>query len=116
MAIEITGRHVSVTDSIRDYAEKRMEKVQAEFAQVDSIHVILDVQKYLHSAEVVLHAKRHIRLEARETSENMYASIDLVTEKIEAQLRRTLDKRHEHKGRGSLSDLESKQDHGEQAD
>ena len=107
MSIEITGRHVDVSDSMRDYAEKRMAKVMADNPRVDKIHVILDVQKYLHIAEVVVHARSHIRLEAKETSESMYASIDQVVDKIEAQLRRSIDKRQEHKGQDKLRDLES---------
>ncbi len=106
MAIEITGRHMDVTDSMREYAEKRVAKLQEEFPRLDSVHVIMDIQKYMHIAEVVVHARRHIRLEAKESSENMYASIDQVVDKIEKQLRRSIDKRHEHKGHGKLRDLE----------
>jgi putative sigma-54 modulation protein len=110
MPIEITGRHVDVTDSMRDYAEKRLNKLVQEFPRVDKIHVILDIQKFTHTAEVVVHARRHIMLEAKESSENMYASIDLVLEKMEKQLHKSIDKREEHKGQGKLTDLEAKQD------
>ena len=107
MAIDITGRHVDVTESMRDYAEKRLGKLHDEFPRLDSVHVILDIQKYMHIAEVIVHARRHIRLEAKESSENMYASIDQVVDKIEKQLRRSIDKRHEHKGSSKLTDLEA---------
>jgi putative sigma-54 modulation protein len=107
MAIEITGRHVDVTDSMRQYAEKRLDRLLGEFPRVDNVHVILDVQKYRHIAEIVVHARRHIRLEAKETSDSMYASIDLVVDKIEKQLRRSIDKKHEHKGNSKLRDLEA---------
>lgn len=110
MAIEITGRHVDVTDSMRQYAEKRLDKLLAEFPRVDKVHVILDVQKYRHIAEIVVHARRHIRLEAKETSDSMYASIDVVVDKIEKQLRRSIDKKHEHKGESKLRDLEATQE------
>ena len=106
MAIEITGRHVDVTDSMRDYAEKRLSKLVEEFSKVDKVHVILDVQKYVHSAEVIVHMRRQISVEAKASSENMYASIDEVVDKAEKQLRRSIDKRHEHKGDSKLRDLE----------
>ncbi len=106
MAIEITGRHVDVSESMRDYAQKRMAKLAAEFPRADKAHVILDIQKYVHTAEVIAHASRHIRVEAKSQSENMYAAIDEVVDKVEKQLRRTIDKRHEHKGDGKLRDLE----------
>lgn len=106
MAIEITGRHVDVSDSMRSYAEKRADKLVAEFPRVDKVHVILDIQKFTHMAEVVAHAARHIQIEAKATSENMYASIDEAVDKVEAQLRKTIEKRHEHKGHSKLRDLE----------
>ena len=105
MAIEITGRHVDVTDSMRDYAEKRLSKLVDEFSGVTKVHVILDVQKYVHSAEVIVH-RRQISVEAKASSDNMYASIDEVVDKVEKQLRRSIDKRHEHKGDSKLRDLE----------
>lgn len=106
MAIEITGRHVDVTDSMRDYADKRLSKLVDEFQKVDKVHVILDVQKYVHSAEVIVHMRRQVQVEAKASSENMYASIDEVVDKVEKQLRRSMDKRHEHKGDSKLRDLE----------
>lgn len=112
MAIEITGRHVDVSNSMRDYADKRLAKLLAEYPRVDKVHVILDIQKFTHMAEVVAHAARHIQLEAKATSENMYAAIDEAVDKIEAQLRKTIDKRHEHKGHSKLRDLEGAQEAG----
>jgi putative sigma-54 modulation protein len=100
MAIEITGRHVSVTDSIREHGRKRLEKLVAEFPRVDNIHMILDVEKYRHQAEVVVHGRRHILVEARETTDDMYASIDGVVDKVEKQLRRLVDKRQDRKPHG----------------
>lgn len=107
MAIEITGRHVDVSDSMRDYAEKRLSKLVAEFPRVDKVHAILDIQKFTHTAEIIAHAARHIQLGAKASSENMYASIDESVDKVEAQLRKTLDKRHDHKGDEKLRDREA---------
>ncbi len=107
MSIEITGRHVEVTNSMRDYASKRLDKLVAEFTQIDKIHMILDVQKFIHHAEVIVHAARHIQLEGKAATENMYVAIDEAVDKVEAQLRKTLDKRHDHKGNTRLSDLEA---------
>ena len=106
MAIEITGRHVDITDSMRDYAQKRLAKLVEEFTRIDKIHMILDIQKYVHMAEVVAHMGRHVRVDAKAQSDSMYASIDEAVDKVEKQLRRTVDKRHEHKGESKLRDHE----------
>jgi putative sigma-54 modulation protein len=112
MSIEITGRHVDVSDSMKHYSEKRVAKLVAEFPRVDKVHVILDIQKFTHMAEVVAHAARHIQLEAKASSENMYVSIDEAADKIEAQLRKILDKRHAHKGDEKLRDLDNVPEEG----
>lgn len=92
MLVEITGRHVDVTDTIKEYARRKIQKTAEEFHGVESIHVILDVQKFHHIAEVVVQGKQHLRLEAKEISEDMYASIDVVSDKIAKQLRKNRDK------------------------
>jgi putative sigma-54 modulation protein len=108
MLIEITGRHVDVTDAIKEYARKKVENAVLEFRSVESVHVILDVQKINHFAEVVVQGKHHLHLDAKEISDDMYASIDLVADKIEKQLRKNHDKvvTHHHQG-PKLGELEA---------
>ena len=78
MQIEITGRNVDVTDAIKDYARRKIQKVVDGFSSVENVRVILDIQKIRHIAEVVVQGRQRLRLEASETSEDLYASIDLV--------------------------------------
>ena len=92
MSIEVTGRHISITDSMRDYATHKAEKTVAEFRQVEKVHVILDIQKYRQIAEVVIQGQHSFRFEAREESEDMYASIDLVLDKVSHHLQKVHDK------------------------
>ena len=106
MAIEITGRHISVTDSMRDYAMRKAKNAVGEFPQVENVHIILDVQKYRQIAEIVVQGKAHLRLEARESSEDMYASIDKVMDKIERQLHKSWEKKTDKRHRPGARDLE----------
>ncbi len=108
MLIEITGRHVAVTDTIKEYARRKVQKAAEDFHDVESVHVILDVQKIRHIAEVVVQGRHHMRLEASEASEDMYASIDLVSDKIAKQLRKNRDKVVTHHQSGpKLGELEA---------
>lgn len=116
MLIEITGRHAAATDTVKEYARRKIQKVAEEFHDVESVHVILDVQKIRHMAEVVIQGRHHLRLEAREVSDDMYASIDLVSDKIAKQLRKNHDKVVTHHQSGpKLGELESTLTETEQA-
>ena len=108
MNIEITGRHVDVTDAIKEYARRKIQKVADEFRAVESVHVILDIQKINHFAEVVVQGKHHMHLDAKEVSHDLYASIDLVADKILKQLRKNHDKIVDnHQSGPKLGELEA---------
>lgn len=94
MDIEITARHVSITDAVKDHARSKLSKVEVEFPRIDSIHVILDAEKYRYTAEIIVQAKKFLRLEAKETTDDMYAAIDTAVDRIEKRLRKSVDKKH----------------------
>jgi putative sigma-54 modulation protein len=106
MQISVTGRHLDITDAIRDYASDKVAHGLADFTRVESVHVILDVEKYRHIAEIVVQAKNHIRVDARDESDDMYASIDSAVDKAQKQLRRLRDKIQDHKSREKLAHIE----------
>lgn len=108
MQISVTGRHMEITDAIRECTYDKLQQALAEFPRVESVHVILDVEKYRHVAEVVIHAPNHILVEAREVSDDMYVSIDGATEKAAKQLRKHWDKMSDHKSREKLGHLEAR--------
>jgi ribosome hibernation promoting factor len=86
--IQVTGRHVSVTEAMKEYCRRKMTGLHLDYPKIIELQVILDVQKYRHIAEVVLHCNNHITLEASSESEDMYASIDQVVDKIARQMRK----------------------------
>lgn len=106
MQITVTGRHMEVTDAIRGHAEEKIARELAEFPRVQSVHVILAIEKYRHIAEVVAQAPHHIHLESKEESDDMYVSIDRAVEKLEKQLHKVWDKLQDHKSRERLADVE----------
>lgn len=100
MPIEVTSRHVSATPPMQQYARDKAEKLMDEFPRVEHVHVVLDAEKRGRIAEFVVQARNRIRVEARETTENMQRSIDRAAEKAEKQLRRLRDKVQEHRPAG----------------
>jgi putative sigma-54 modulation protein len=86
--IQVTGRHVSVTDAMKEYCRRRLAGLHLDYPKIIEIQIILDVQKYRHTAEVILHCSNHITLEATAVSDDMYISVDEVVTKIGRQMRK----------------------------
>ena len=107
MQISVTCRHMEVTPSLREHAIAKAEHDFIDFPRVESVHIILDVQKYLHKAEVIVQASSHLRVEGHEESEDMYYSIDKAVEKASKQLRKSRDKIQDHKHTESLAQVEA---------
>lgn len=96
MQLHITGRHVEITDGIREHIYAKIERSLSGLTRVQDVQVVLELQKRTHTAEVIVKGKNHIHLEAEGASENMYTSIDQAIDKVERQLRRLRDKVQDH--------------------
>jgi putative sigma-54 modulation protein len=95
MQINITGHHVEVTTSLRAYVTEKMQKLARHFDQVNSISVILKVEKLQQHAEATVNAGGRT-IFATETAMDMYASIDGLVDKLDRQVRRYKDRITDH--------------------
>jgi len=84
MNVEITGRHVVITPAIRTYVMKRLRKFDKFFGADASFHVIIDVEKERHTAEILLKSKL-LDLTGKGETGDMYSSIVRAVEKLERQ-------------------------------
>ncbi len=85
MSVIVKGRNIVVTPALKQYVEKKIEKVTRQFKAVGDITAVLKVEKNNHIVEITVPASG-ILLRAQESTKDMYASIDLVVEKIERQV------------------------------
>ena len=97
MRLQVKGRNLDVTDSIRSYAEQKLEKLDKQLNDATEIELELAVEKNPsiaanQIAEATVWTKGPT-LRAREASEDMRASIDQLTEKLVRQVRHYRDKR-----------------------
>jgi putative sigma-54 modulation protein len=111
MNIAITFRHMDSTDAVKTYATDKVAKIQKFLRQPMKGQVVLSCQHRMHSAEVDVHAG-HDHFHATETSEDMYASIDKVIDKIESQIRHS--KSHGQKKGGERASQRLLPDVGEE--
>lgn len=96
MRLMITGRHVAVTPALREYVETRMERLDRYGLKLGTLQILLSLEKFHHVAEVVGVVQGR-RLQAKTSTEEMYASIDEVVDKLGAQLRKLKERRANHK-------------------
>ena len=87
MNITITGRHVDITDAMREHARANAEKLLKYFNHVTSIHVTMNIEGDLHKAEIVISAPMHATIVAKaEEVSDMYAALDEAAHRAERQL------------------------------
>ena len=114
MAINITSRHADISDAQKAHVHAKLAAVLDVYPEVEYAHVIMDTQKFRHIIEVVVQGKHHLRIEAKEESDDMYASVDKVADKVDRQLRCLRDKAVDHKSvkhRTKLADFEQELNH-----
>jgi ribosome hibernation promoting factor len=101
MRLHVKGKNVEVSDAIHDYAERKLGKLAPQLAEPTHVELELAVEKNPsiadnHVAEATIFTKGPV-LRAREASSDMKASIDLLVDKLERQVKRYRQKRrHEH--------------------
>ncbi|MFH1727103.1 MAG: ribosome-associated translation inhibitor RaiA [Pseudomonadota bacterium] len=103
MNINVTFRHMETTEALRQYATDKIEKVQKYLDKAISANIVLSVEKFNHIADVTITTKG-TTIKVTESTNDMYASIDAVVDKIERKLKKYKDKMKNHKHK-SISDV-----------
>ncbi|RMH39974.1 MAG: ribosome-associated translation inhibitor RaiA [Gammaproteobacteria bacterium] len=85
MELKITGHHLEITDALNQYVREKFKKLERHFEFITSVHVILSVEKINQKAEAIVHIKGG-EVFADSVSEDMYAAIDLLIDKLDRQL------------------------------
>ena len=98
MEIDISGRHFKVTAPLKEYIASKVQKLEKYSLKVESVHVVLEVQKFHNVAEITLLGK-NLRLTAKEESADMYAAFDNCFGVVQLQMARQHDRRKDHKAR-----------------
>jgi ribosomal subunit interface protein len=93
MPIEITVRHDKANEFDRKYAEKRATQLSKKLKKVDNVRVVLDRQRHLCKAEVIVEQTGSILAEAKEHAETQMAAIDTAVARIVKQVRKAENKR-----------------------
>lgn len=96
--MKITGRHMDVTPALKRHIRSRFERMERYDVSLDRLEIVLSVTKLQHMAEVVCSISGK-RFQAKTSTREMYATVDQLADRLDAQIRKYKERRVEHKGR-----------------
>ena len=102
MNLYLTGHHLEITPSIREYVSSKLARITHHFDHVIDVNVVLTVEKLNQKVEASVHVRgRDIHCES--TDPDMYAAIDGLVDKLDRTIikhkEKSLERRH---GGGAL--------------
>ncbi len=95
MQINLTGHHVEITDSLRNYVDTKFSKLERHFDHISNVHVILNVEKLTQKAEATVHLSGADVFASSEDTD-MYAAIDSMVDKLDRQVLKHKEKLKRH--------------------
>lgn len=96
MQLSVTGHHVDITEALRNYVDNKFERLERHFEHMTNVHVILSVEKLRQKAEATMHVNG-ANVFADSVHEDMYAAIDVLTDKLDRQIIKHKEKLQSHR-------------------
>lgn len=97
MRLSITGRHLAVTEALRNYVTNKMTRLERHYDHITNVQVVLAVNKVAQSAEAIVHAGHGTEIFADAEADDMYAAIDALADKLDRQLIKHKEKLADHR-------------------
>jgi len=97
MRVTVTGRHMGVSDALKQYCIEKAERLPRFLDRISAVEVILDGKDGVHTAEMIVHSDGAAPFVAHEQNSDAYAAVDLLLDKIEEQLRRYKERHRNRK-------------------
>ncbi len=95
MQINLSGHHVEITDSLREYVNTKFSKLERHFDHINNVYVVLNVEKLNQIAESTVHLSG-TEVHATAQNQDMYASIDSLIDKLDRQILKYKGKINHH--------------------
>jgi len=86
--VTISGRHVAVTDAMREHARERAARLERLGSHLMRVRMTLSIEGDRHTAEIIGTVRSKGEFVAKHESHDMYLSIDQAVDKMERQLRK----------------------------
>ena len=95
MQVNLTGHHVELSPALRQYVTEKLGKLERHFDHVTNVNVVLTVEKQVQKAEASVNVAKG-QLFADASSEDMYAAIDALVDKLDRQILKHKEKLTNH--------------------
>lgn len=107
MNIAFAFKNFEASDHLKKYARRRMEKLGRFFGKAAGfdVNVVMTVDKFRHRCEVNVNGEG-MNINATETAQDMYAAIDLVTDKLESQIKRKVSRVKEQRRKARDAEID----------
>ncbi|MEO1890647.1 MAG: ribosome-associated translation inhibitor RaiA [Candidatus Thioglobus sp.] len=96
MQLSISGHHLDITEAIKQHSIEKLSKIKHHFDHLININMILEVEKDVQKAEATIHVSG-ADLFAKAESDNLYASIDQMVNKLDSQIKKHKEKLNDHR-------------------
>lgn len=96
MQTSITFKNLDSSDALKSYIQKKMERFDKLLDSPAEANVVLSVEKIRHIAEINLVSDK-LNIQAKEETENMYSSIDMIADKLKKQIKKSKQKIRERR-------------------
>ena len=101
MEVTVTGKHIDITDPIRQYAQEKIGRLTKFYDRITSVQAIADrYDSHRYQVELVAHVEGHEHFVATAQNDDLYACLDETVDKMGRQLHDYKDKLRNHKHAG----------------
>lgn len=97
MRLSVTGRHIEITDSMKQYAEDKARKLTKFYDRIEVIEVVVDRESVRYRVEMLVRTDHRHTFVGQVDAEDFYEAIDLVADKLERQLKKHKEKHRNRK-------------------
>jgi putative sigma-54 modulation protein len=103
--ISVTGRHVVVTDAMKNYVFDKISKIEKFSDRIIDVVVTMEVVRHEQRVDIVIKVN-NLQIKSQAVSSDMYASIDMAVNKLETQLLKYKNKLKDHQNHQRRNDFE----------
>lgn len=104
MKLTITGRHVNVTDRMKEFAESKVSRVEKYFHQIIDMQLVCWQEKLDSFVEIIINADG-ARFYASQKGGDFFSALDVLLDVLDNQIKRHKEKLQDHKSKTALNQL-----------